>query len=111
MHEIRACLPAEHVATAARLANEAGIAAAGALVAAVQEGPIHFTAFKGSLASFAVSAVIGITAGLSNADDTGRRYLIGVASAVQLAIFPSGWGPRLFWACPTASPGRASKAS
>jgi hypothetical protein len=62
--------------------------AAGALVAAVQGGPIHFMAFKSPLASFAISAVIGITAGLSNADDTGRRYLIGVAAAVQLAIFP-----------------------
>ena len=62
--------------------------AAGALVAAIQGGPIHFSAFKGPLASFAISAVIGITAGLSNADDTGRRYLIGVAAAVQLAIFP-----------------------
>ena len=62
--------------------------AAGAAVAAVQGGPIHFSAFKGRLASFAISAVIGVTAGLSNADDTGRRYLIGVAAAVQLAIFP-----------------------
>jgi len=62
--------------------------AAGVLVAAIQGGPIHFTAFKSPLASFAISAVIGITAGLSNADDTGRRYLIGVAAAVQLAIFP-----------------------
>jgi hypothetical protein len=62
--------------------------AAGAVVAATQGGPIHFTAFKSPLASFAISAVIGITAGLSNADDTGRRYLIGVAAAVQLAIFP-----------------------
>jgi hypothetical protein len=62
--------------------------AAGALVAAIQGGPIQFTAFKGPLASLAISAVIGITAGLSNADDTGRRYLIGVAAAVQLAIFP-----------------------
>lgn len=33
-----------------------------------------------------------ITAGLSNADDMGRRYLIGVAAAVQLAIF---WRLRL----------------
>lgn len=62
--------------------------AAGTTVAAVQGGPIHFTAFKGCLASFAISAVIGVTAGLSNADDIGRRYLIGVAAAVQLAIFP-----------------------
>ena len=62
--------------------------AAGTIVAAIQGGPIQFTAFKGPLASFAISAVIGVTAGLSNADDTGRRYLIGVAAAVQLAIFP-----------------------
>ena len=54
----------------------------------MQGGPIHFTAFKGPVASFMISAVIGVTAGLSNADDTGRRYLIGVAAAVQLAIFP-----------------------
>jgi uncharacterized membrane protein len=62
--------------------------AAGALVARVQGGPIHFTGFKSPVASFTLSAVIGITAGLSNADDTGRRYLIRVAAAVQLAIFP-----------------------
>jgi uncharacterized membrane protein len=61
---------------------------AGAVVAAIQGGPIHFTAFRSPLTSFAISAAIGITAGLSNADDTGRRYLIGVAAAVQLAIFP-----------------------
>jgi uncharacterized membrane protein len=65
---------------------------AGALVASISGGPIHFTGFKSPLASFAISAVIGITAGLSNADDTGRRYLIGVAAAVQLAIFPVWFG-------------------
>jgi hypothetical protein len=32
--------------------------------------------------------VIGITAGLSCTDDAGRRYLIGVAGAVQFAVFP-----------------------
>ncbi|HET9318814.1 MAG TPA: DUF389 domain-containing protein, partial [Bryobacteraceae bacterium] len=62
--------------------------AAGALVAWIEGGPILFAGFKSPLSSFAISAVIGITAGLSNADDTGRRYLIGVAAAVQLAIFP-----------------------
>ena len=53
----------------------------------------------------AISAVIGITAGLSNAYDTGRRYLIGVAAAVQLAIFPVwlgaatilGWPEGVVW--------------
>jgi hypothetical protein len=62
--------------------------AAGAIVAWIEGGPIRFADFKSPLSSFVVSAVIGITAGLSNADDTGRRYLIGVAAAVQLAIFP-----------------------
>jgi hypothetical protein len=64
----------------------------GAAVGALQGGPILFTAFQRPLTSFAISAVIGITAGLSEADDTGRRYLIGVAAAVQLAIFPAWLG-------------------
>jgi uncharacterized membrane protein len=61
---------------------------AGALVALIAGGPIGFHDFKGPLASFAISAVIGAAAGLSTADDAGRRYLIGVAAAVQFAIFP-----------------------
>jgi hypothetical protein len=61
---------------------------AGAIVGWVESGPVRFAGFKSPLSSFGISAVIGITAGLSNADDTGRRYLIGVAVAVQLAIFP-----------------------
>lgn len=64
----------------------------GIVVASLAGGPIHFADFKTPLASFAISAVIGVTAGLSNADDTGRRYLIGVAAAVQLAIFPAWLG-------------------
>src|ERR1051326_1077593 len=60
----------------------------GLVVAAIEGGPIGFHGFKGPLSSFAISAIIGITAGLSSADDTGRRYLIGVAAAVQLAVFP-----------------------
>jgi hypothetical protein len=66
--------------------------AAGAVVASMQGGQIHFTDFRGPLSSFAISAVLGVAAGLSNADDTGRRYLIGVAAAVQLAIFPVWFG-------------------
>ncbi|HLK62938.1 MAG TPA: DUF389 domain-containing protein [Bryobacteraceae bacterium] len=64
----------------------------GLVVAWFAGGPIRFVGFKSPLPSFAISAVIGITAGLSNADDTGRRYLIGVAAAVQLAIFPAWLG-------------------
>jgi uncharacterized membrane protein len=64
----------------------------GMIVAALTGGPIGFQSFKSPLPSFAISALIGVTAGLSNADDTGRRYLIGVAAAVQLAIFPAWLG-------------------
>ena len=72
--------------------------AGGAVVAAFTSGPIRFQGFKPPLSSFALSAVIGITAGLSHADDTGRRYLIGVAAAVQLAIFPTWLGAALLGA-------------
>jgi hypothetical protein len=50
----------------------------GFVVALVEGGPIAFHGFKSPLSSFGISAVIGATAGLSNADDTGRRYLVGV---------------------------------
>lgn len=69
--------------------------AGGMVVAAFTGGPIRFHGFKSPLQSFAISALIGVTAGLSNADDTGRRYLIGVAAAVQLAIFPAWLGAAL----------------
>ncbi len=77
--------------------------AAGAAVAWIEGGPIRYAGFKSPLTSFAVSAVLGITAGLSNADDTGRRYLIGVAAAVQFAIFPVWFGAALVLGPP--SPG------
>jgi len=69
--------------------------AAGAVVAWIEGGPIRFAGFRSPLSSFAISAIIGLTAGLSNADDTGRRYMIGVAAAVQLAIFPVWLGAAL----------------
>jgi hypothetical protein len=69
--------------------------AAGAAVAWIEGGPIRFHDFKDPLPSFCISAVIGIAAGLSSADDAGRRYLIGVAAAVQFAIFPVWFGAAL----------------
>lgn len=64
----------------------------GAVVAWLTGGPIMFHDFASPLASFATSAVIGAAAGLSTADDAGRRYLIGVAAAVQFAVYPSWFG-------------------
>lgn len=85
--------------------------AAGAVVAAIEGGPILFEGFKHPLASFAISALIGGTAGLSAADDTGRRYLIGVAAAVQLAIFPVWFGAASVIGLPEASEVRLRLAS
>jgi uncharacterized membrane protein len=62
--------------------------AAAILVALLTGGPISFQDFKGPLPSLAISAIIGVAAGLLTADDAGRRYLIGVAAAVQFAVFP-----------------------
>ena len=75
--------------------------AGGAVVGGIEGGPILFVGFKTPLSSFLISAVIGITAGLSNADDMGRRYLIGVAAAVQLAIFPVWMGAALVIGMPS----------
>jgi hypothetical protein len=72
-------------------------------VAVLEGGTIAFSNFKGPLGSFAISAVIGIAAGLSSADDAGRRYLIGVAAAVQFAIFPVWFGQAFILGLPAKS--------
>jgi hypothetical protein len=51
-----------------------------------------FNNFAAPLSSFALSAAIGVTAGFTTADDAGRRYLIGVAAAVQYGVFPVWFG-------------------
>ena len=61
---------------------------AGAAFALLYPGPLLFTDFKGPLASFVISCAIGVAAGFASADDAGRRYLIGVAAAVQYSVFP-----------------------
>src|SRR5205823_13583824 len=48
--------------------------------------------FKSPLVSLGIGCVIGAAAGLSSADDAGRRYLIGVAAAVQFAVIPAWFG-------------------
>ncbi len=83
------------------LTSTATAIVAGALVALLEGGPIGFTSFRTPLASFAISAAIGVTAGLSCADDAGRRYLIGVAAAVQFAIFPVWFGISLVLGMPS----------
>jgi len=75
---------------------------AGVTVAAIHGPPMAFHDFQKPLVSFGISAIIGLAAGLSTADDAGRRYLIGVAAAVQYAIFPVWFGTALVLGFPSA---------
>src|SRR5262249_55285471 len=86
----------------ALLLSTAMAVAAGALVASLEGGPIRFEDFKGALASFLISAVIGIAAGLSSADDAGRRYLVSVAAAVQFGVFPVWFGAVMVLGAPAS---------
>jgi hypothetical protein len=61
----------------------------GGMIATRLHGPpMLFHSFTPPLASLGLSAVIGIAAGIITADDAGRRYLIGVAAAVQYGVYP-----------------------
>ena len=75
----------------------------GALVAAIHGPPMAYSDFEKPLVSFGISAVIGMAAGLASADDAGRRYLIGVAAAVQYAVFPVWFGISLVLGFPPAN--------
>src|SRR5207248_7777306 len=77
--------------------------ASGAAVALLYGGPLAFSDFKPPLVSFGISCLIGLAAGLATADDAGRRYLIGVAAAVQYAVFPVWFGVCLIQGFPEAS--------
>jgi hypothetical protein len=62
--------------------------AAGLAVSLLHGGTLLFSDFRSPLASLGISSAIGVAAGLASADDAGRRYLVGVAAAVQYAVFP-----------------------
>lgn len=65
---------------------------AGAVIALLHGGPMVYHGFLHPLPSFAISTVIGICAGVITEDDAGRRYLIGVAAAVQYGVYPTWIG-------------------
>jgi hypothetical protein len=68
--------------------STAASVASGAAIAVLHGPPMLFHGYLAPVPSFVISAIIGVTAGFSTADDAGRRYLIGVAAAVQYGIFP-----------------------
>ena len=79
-----------------RLASQASLAlvisiiisiVADVTVALAFGGPMLLDGFKTPVVSLGISLVIEAAAGLSTADDTGRRYLIGVAAAAQSGVF------------------------
>jgi hypothetical protein len=76
--------------------------AAGAVVASLSDASLAFRDFQPPLVGFAISSVIGVAAGLGITDDAGRRYLIGVAAAVQYSIFPVWFGIALVRGFPPA---------
>ena len=73
-------------------ASLGGSVLAGAVMALAFGGPEQFNGFKTPLVSLALSLIIGTAAGLSTSDDSGRRYLIGVAAAAQSGVFPVWFG-------------------
>jgi hypothetical protein len=60
----------------------------GVLIGLLHQQPMQYHGFLAPLPSFAICTVIGFTAGVITADDAGRRYLIGVAAAVQYGVYP-----------------------
>jgi hypothetical protein len=76
--------------------------AAGVLVGLFYARGIAYTEFQTPLVALGISGVIGAAAGLASADDAGRRYLIGVAAAVQYAVFPVWFGTCVVHGFPAA---------
>ena len=62
----------------------------GAIVGLLVGPPLRFTSFGTTLSSALIALVVGAAAGLALPDDAGRRELIGLATASQVAL-PSVW--------------------
>lgn len=66
--------------------------AAASLVGLIATSPVRFRDFSSMPVSVAISAAVGVAAALASTDDAGRRELIGLAAAAQLAILPAWLG-------------------
>ena len=62
----------------------------GAVVAVVAKGPWGYNRFSPLPVTFGLALIVGVAATLAQVDDTGRRELIGLALASQVAI-PTTW--------------------
>ena len=81
----------------ALVAATALIFAGGLVVASFAGGPILFEQFPPMAAGLVFSLAIGIASSLATADDVGRRELVGLAAASQLALIPAWFGLSLVY--------------
>lgn len=68
------------------------IVAGGAIVAAIVGPPLRFHTFSGMLTAAVISSLVGVAAALADADDVGRREMIGLAATAQVALIPAWLG-------------------
>jgi hypothetical protein len=71
------------------------LASGGAVVALTVGEPMPFVSVGGPWVSAALALAIGVAAALAASDDAGRRELIGLATASQLALVPVWTGSEL----------------
>jgi hypothetical protein len=76
----------------------------GAAAGRLDQSAVMYAGFRSLGLSVLISFVIGAAAGLASADDAGRRYLIGVAAAAQLGVFPVYFGIALARGLPPELP-------
>jgi hypothetical protein len=64
----------------------------GAAVASFNSPPLKYDEFNPLYVGALISLAVGIAGALANADDVGRRELIGLAATAQIAIVPVWFG-------------------
>jgi hypothetical protein len=80
------------------LAVAAGLTVvASAGVALLAAPPLRFQDFPPPLTGFLLSLGIGVAAGLATTDDAGRRELVGLGAASQVALVPAWLGVSLVY--------------
>lgn len=79
-------------AVVALIAAIAVIFVGGIAVASFADGPILFDDFPPMIAGVVLSLAVGLAASVATADDVGRRELVGLAAASQVALIPAWFG-------------------
>lgn len=86
------------------------LVAGGALVALMTNPPLRYNDHNPLLVGFLISLAVGIAAGLANADDVGRREMIGLAATAQTALVPVWFGISLVFGFPATGPAPEQRA-